>query len=152
MYKERINEILLRENITKRSLAKKLNIDESCFSHFIKEEDLIPIKHLNELANILDVSLDYIFNFTEAKKYLNSSKNIDKEKMKNRLKELRKSYSLTQIKLASILNIGNGTIAEYELGHFIISTHALYTICKKYHVPADYLLGKIDYLPPNTSI
>ena len=46
-----------------------------------------------------------------------------------------------------------GTIAEgpylsmsdpYEKGKTLILTSFLYTICKKYNISADYLLGKID--------
>ncbi len=42
------------------------------------------------------------------------------------------------------LNIENGTIANYELGINLIATPFLYSICKKYNISADYLLGKID--------
>ncbi len=64
--------------------------------------------------------------------------------MSKRLKEFRKENKLTQVKLAEILNIANGTIAEYERGTNIIATPFLYTICKNYNISADYLLGKID--------
>ena len=42
------------------------------------------------------------------------------------------------------------SIEPDEKGKYLISIPFLYTICKKYNISADYLLGKIDnpkYLP-----
>ena len=61
-----------------------------------------------------------------------------------RLKEFRKENKITQDKLASILNTNQSVIANYERGRTIIATPFLYTICKKYNISADYLLGKIN--------
>ena len=69
---------------------------------------------------------------------------IDKAKIGERLKNIRKENKLTQVKLATELNTSQSVIAEYEKGKNLIATPFLYTICKKYHVSADYLLGKID--------
>ena len=102
-----------------------------------------PIKHLNTLCNYFDVSLDYIFSFTNIKQYPNN-KNIDLILLAKRIKETRKENKLTQIKLANILNVANGTVANYETARYLIATPFLYTICKKYNISADYLLGKID--------
>ena len=70
--------------------------------------------------------------------------NIVKYKMGERLKEFRKNNKLTQSKLAVILNTTQSVIADYERGRYLIATPFLYTICKKYNISADYLLGKID--------
>ena len=65
-------------------------------------------------------------------------------KTSERLKIVRKENNLTQIELAKILNVDNSMLAKYESGKYLISTPYLYTICKKYNVSADYLLGKTD--------
>ena len=44
----------------------------------------------------------------------------------------------------NILNTVHPVISNYESGKFLIATPFLYTICKKYNISADYLLGKID--------
>ena len=36
-------------------------------------------------------------------------------------------------------------ISDYENKKKFIPTPFLYQICKKYHISADYLLGKIDH-------
>ena len=56
----------------------------------------------------------------------------------------RKENKVTQVKLATILNTVQPVIANYEKGKFLIATPFLYTICKKYNISADYLLGKIN--------
>ena len=64
--------------------------------------------------------------------------------MVTHLKELRKDNKITQEKLSKELNIARSALANYERGRNVIATPFLYTICKKYHISADYLLGKID--------
>ena len=61
-----------------------------------------------------------------------------------RLKDWRKKQKLTQTKLANALNTFHTVIVDYEHGKNLIATPFLYTICKKYHVSADYLLGKTN--------
>ena len=143
-YKENLKYLRERQGILQKELSNAINIAVTQYCNYENEVELMPIKHLNTICEFLNISLDYIFSFTDIKQYPNSSNKIDNILMSKRLKEFRKYNKLTQVKLATILNIGNGTIAGYETGKFIISTPSLYTICKKYGVSADYLLGKTD--------
>lgn len=63
---------------------------------------------------------------------------------RERLKQLRNEYGLTQQELADSINVGKSTIGDYERMAKIIATPFLYDICRKYNISADYLLGKID--------
>ena len=64
--------------------------------------------------------------------------------LSKRLKDFRKENKITQKKLAQELNTSQSTIADYERGKNMIPTPFLYTICKKYNISADYLLGRIN--------
>lgn len=64
--------------------------------------------------------------------------------MHQRLKDLRKEKGLTQEQLANEIKIARSTINDYENKNKIIATPFLYQICSKYHISADYLLGKIN--------
>lgn len=141
-YGEMLENLRERFGLTRIQMAKIINVSNSLYGRYEKEIQIIPIKHLNTLCNYFGVSIDYIFRLTDTINYSNSAYDIDKNKMITRLKGFRKENKLTQIKLAQILNIANGTIAEYERGTNIIATPFLYTICKNYNVSADYLLGK----------
>jgi len=144
IYSEKLIE--LRENrfIKQYDIAKILNIHKGAYNQYETEHVIIPIKHLNTLCNYFNVSIDYIFGFSKLQNYKNIKDNINKETSGENLKELRKEFKLTQDMLAKELNVSRTTIAEYERGTNLIATPFLYTICKRYNVSADYLLGKID--------
>ena len=144
IYGAKIKELRERKGITQKDIANFLNIDAKLYSHYETEDRLIPCKHLYALSTYFNVSIDYLFDFTVKKNYEINNNVIDKTKIGERLKNIRKENKLTQVKLAKELNTTQSVIAEYEKGKNLIATPFLYTICKKYHVSADYLLGKID--------
>ena len=143
-YKERLKELREYNNMSQYDIAKLLNIKRSSYNQFEQQYDIIPIKRLNEVSNIFDCSIDYILGLTNKKKYINSNKEINEELSQERLKVFRKERKITQVKLASILNTSQSAIVGFERGRNIIATPFLYELCKKYHISADYLLGKID--------
>ena len=143
-YSNRLHYLRERNGLTQAQAGRLINLDSGTYSHYEKEEIFIPIKHLNTFANYYHVSIDYLFNFTVSLNYSLSKNFIDKPLSGMRLKAFRKENKLTQDKLAKILNVSRSTIAEYERGTNIIATPFLYTICRKYNISADYLLGKID--------
>ena len=144
MYKERLKNIRENKEILQKDIAKILDIKENTYSEYENEYKIIPIKHLNKICNYFNVSLDYIFNFTNKQNYLSTRKEIIKELTRNRLRELRKENNLTQEKLAKIINVAKSTISDCERMSTTLATPFLYEICKKYNISADYLLGKTD--------
>ncbi len=146
IYGKKLKEIRERIGITQKSLATLLNVQDNAFGQYEREYVIMPTKHLNTICNYFNISLDYLFNFTNKPQYLNSRKEINKKLSGKRLKKFRKNQKITQEKLAKLLNVSRTTITEYERGTNIIATPFLYTICKNNHISADYLLGKIDNL------
>ena len=144
IYSERLKYLREEKELKQYELAKTLGFHKTGYGQFEREETLFPIIHLNTLCNFFNVSIDYLFNFTDKRKYLHSRKEINAELSGNRLKEFRKENKLTQVNLASFLKTTQSNIVGYEKGKFIIATPYLYMICKKYHISADFLLGKID--------
>lgn len=143
IYSEKLKEIRENKKITQKEIANSIKISSSSYERYENEHDIFPLKHLISTCNYLKVSIDYIFNFNSLNNYKSIYK-IQPDIVGKRIKEVRKANKLTQVKLAQILNIGNGTLADYERGRYLVSTAILYTICKKYKISADYLLGKID--------
>ena len=144
IYGIRITSLRERDGITQENLGKYIGVTKQAFNHFEKEYTIIPIKHLNTICNYFDVSIDYIFGFTDLKQYKNSIKEIDLDVVKKRLKEFRKENKISQEKLAEQLHVAKGTIGNYERKRSLIATPFLYDICKNYHVSADYMLGKTN--------
>ncbi len=143
-YGKILKKIRLEKNLTQNTIAEYLNISQVTYSHYEVQEKIIPLDRLNELANYFNVSIDYIFGFNNIINYNNSNKEIDKIIVGKNLKIFRKENKLTQQKLANILNTAHQVISRYEKGINLIATPFLYDICKKYHISADYLLGKTD--------
>ena len=136
----------LREdsNLRQIDVANILGIKRATYTSYEIERDTIPITHLNTLCNYFDVSIDYILGLDNKLQYKNSKKNINKNLLKIRLKELRKNNNLTQKEIAKILNISRSTWTGYEYGKFLAPTLILFELSKKYNSSIDYLLGKID--------
>lgn len=141
----RLKEIRIANNMSQKEVAKKLNLSRSSYSVWEINCEIIPLKHLIGFSEIFNVSIDYILGFTELCAYDKMLFKIDSFVAGNRLKEFRKENFLTQEKLAKVLNTTQTVIAGYESGRRLIATPFLYAICKKYHISADYLLGKIEY-------
>ena len=144
IYSDRLKYLREEKELKQYELAKILNFHQNGYGQFEREETLFPIKHLNTLCTFFNVSLDYLFNFTDKKQYNKHRKDINITLSGQRLKEFRKENKITQVKLANFLNTTQSNIVGYEKGKFIIATPYLYMICKKYHLSADYLLGKTD--------
>ena len=144
IYSNRLKELREEKNISQQDIAKYLKIDNSLYAKYEKEYYVIPIKHLNTLSNYFNVSFDYLFGLTNKLNYKENINEIDSLKSGNRIKEFRKENKITQERLASELNMARSALANYERGRTVIATPFLYTICKKYQISADYLLGKIN--------
>ena len=82
-YKERLKELREYHNLSQYDMAKLLNIKRSSYNQFEQQYDIIPIKRLNEVANIFDCSIDYILRLTNKKKYMNSKKEIKRSQQYN---------------------------------------------------------------------
>ncbi len=142
-YGQKIRELREERDLKLYNIAKVIDIDSDAYGLYEREYTTIPLKHLNTICDFFNVSLDYIFNFTNLRQY-NNMKNLSISLSGTRLREFRKENRLTQDKLANILNINRSLLSKYESGKNLISTPFLYDICKKYNISADYLLGKID--------
>lgn len=58
-----------------------------------------------------------------------------------RIYDLRIDNDFTQKEIAKILNISQQYYSEYEKGNRELPIRHLITLCKFYHVSADWLLG-----------
>ena len=63
------------------------------------------------------------------------------------LRELREDRDLKQSDLAAVLQTTQQVYSRYEKGINELPLHHIITICRYYHVPADYLLGLEPNLP-----
>lgn len=139
-----MKEIRNQNRVSQKEMAKILNIARSTYNQYEQQYDIIPLKHLNNFCNHFNISMDYVFNLSLEKKYIDEIENISTKVSSIRIKELRKNLNLTQKDLAKNLNIATSMLCEYERGHYLISTATLYSLGKSHHISCDYLLGKTN--------
>lgn len=141
---ERLKEIRTYDLNTQKEIAEALKIQKDVYGQYERQYRTIPLKHLNTFCNLMNISFDYFFKFSTEKNYANSKNKINAKVVATRLKELRNEKKLTQQQLANSIMFDRSTVSRYENGNNNITVSFLYTICTKYNISADYLLGKID--------
>lgn len=139
---DNIKKVRIELEMSQEDVAKLLNVSRSSYAMWESNNNIFPIKRLIELCNIFNLSIDYALNLTNKNKEIKKDYNI--EKVKIRLKELKKENNLTQEKISDFLHIDQPTWSICENGKSLIGTPFLYMIYKKYNVSADYLLGRSD--------
>ena len=74
----------LRERIglNLKETAKIIDVSDSLYSRYEKEKQTIPLKHLITLCDFFNVSLDYIFDFTDIKQYPKHTEKYNNESIK----------------------------------------------------------------------
>lgn len=136
----------LREeyDLTQLKMAEIMNVSKSNYARWETNESIIPLKHLNNLCNYFNVSMDYMTGLSKERNYNITNKKLNKELIGKRLKEFRDNNNLTQEGLAKQINTSHSTISAYESGKTMLLTAFAYDICKKYNISLDYLCGRTD--------
>ena len=139
-----INIKKIRQNAKKsqKEVAELMKISRSTYALWESNNNIFPIDRLVDFCNVLNSSLDFALGLSNINKKVYGP--IDKDKLSQRLKEFRKEKNLTQEKLALYLQTNKSVICNYEKKRNIIATPFLYMISNKYHISADYLLGRSD--------
>lgn len=70
----------------------------------------------------------------------------DSMKYYERIRALREDNDLTQSFIASLLNVGQKTYSDYELGKIRIPIESIIILAKYYNVGMDYICGTSDIL------
>ena len=133
----------LREerDLKQQELADVLGVKQVNISNWENTKEIIPLDKLNFYANYFKVSLDYITGLSDEKVKTRNIK-LNKEKIGDNLKLLRKEFHLTQQDLANVLNTSHSTISAYESGKTMLLTAFAYQICEKYNISFDWLVGR----------
>ena len=105
LYGEKLKYLREEKELHQKDLAELINVHPATYSQFEREDVIMPIKRLNTYSNFFNVSLDYLFNFTNIKQYKNIRKEINPILSSTRLKEFRKEHKITQVNLAKFLRV-----------------------------------------------
>ena len=139
---ERLLYLREEKELTQKELGEIFNVDRSIISKWEIDSVTIPLKQLNNYANYFNVSLDYLTGLSNIKENTKTIKKLDKQKIGQNIKQVRKENNLTLRALAKELNTTSSTISAYETCKTLILTAFAYQIAKKYNISLDWLLGK----------
>lgn len=139
---EKLKELRDYEAKTQKETAQFLNVTRATYAGWECGKDIIPLRKLNELANIYDVTLDYLVGLTENPENRKEKLAIDTKAVSENIKMLRLSHKLTQKELAEKLNTSQSNINNYENGKSLITTMYAIELAKSYNYSLDQLIRK----------
>ena len=141
------NLVMLRnkKDLTQREMAKIIKVSKSTYARWENQEEIILLWHLLTFCNYFKVSMNYVLGLSDKNDYYkyDYTKKLDKEKIGNYIKSLRKKNKLTQKELASILNTSQSTICDYENGKTLLLTAFAYNIAKEFNISIDKLCDRV---------
>lgn len=142
MIRIRLKEIRENNDMSQRSLREVLKVGKSTYSRWETGEQLIPLTRLNEFCNYFHVSMDYALGISKTDFKTKEIKQLDKNKIGQNLKTIRKELNYTQEELAKLFNTTHSTISAYENGKTIILTAFALELCKRYGYSLDWICNK----------
>ena len=119
---EKLKEIREYEGLTQNEVAKRLNVKRATYAGWECGKDIIPLRKLNEFANVFNVSLDYLVGNAPDIKIVTAKQDIDTQVVANNLKDFRTKQNLSQKKMADSINTSQSNIHKYETGKTLITT------------------------------
>lgn len=133
-----------KKDLTQRELAKILNVSKSTYARWETQEEIIPLWHLINFCNYFKVSMDYVLGITEKNDFKNYdyTKKLDKTKIGNNIKSIRKKKKLTQKDLAEIFNTSQSTISAYENGKTLVLTVFMFSLACQFNLSVDKLCDR----------
>lgn len=143
MYLIRLKEIREENDNTQQEVAEILNVKRGTYASWECGSDIIPIRKLYEFANHYNKSIDYILELTKEDKKTVCEKKINLMATGERLKSIRNSFKLSQLKIADSIGINQSTWWAYENGKTLITTSTLLSLIKKYNFSIDWILGRV---------
>jgi len=97
-YKDQMKRIRDYNGLSQKNVAEILHIARSTYNQFEQQYDIIPLKHLNNFCNHFKISVDYVFNLTLEKKYVDEIEEMTKYK-DERMNEAKKiaAFEITKL-------------------------------------------------------
>lgn len=127
--------------MTQKELGFVFGVSKYTVNGWENGHDTMPLNKLVKFCNLYDYSLDFVFGLTRNNIKYDKIK-TDKKKIGTKLKELRTELKLSQQALADECKISQTTYSSYETGSYLVNTITIYTICKKYNISVDWVIGR----------
>lgn len=140
----RLKEIRETQEYTQLEIANKLNIQRGTYASWGCGNDIISTKQLYKLANLYQVSIDYLVNLTNVNNLIVNNRPINLTKIGNNLMHIRQTANLSQLQIAESIGINQSTWWGYEHGKTLITLTSLIALAQKYNYSIDWILGRTN--------
>lgn len=140
----RIAQIRREKKLTQEKLSKLLNVSQRCVASWELGERTPSFSRLIEIADKLNVSMDYLLDLSDANTLSNPPPH-------NRIKQLREQLNYTQADIGNIIGVTQQSVFAWEHGTTEPTIQTAITLCKVFNVSLDYLMGLSD-IPNITSL
>ena len=140
----RLKEIRETQEYTQLEIANKLNIQRGTYASWECGNDIISTKQLYKLANLYQVSIDYLVNLTNVNNLIVNNRPINLTKIGNNLMHIRQIANLSQLQIAESIGINQSTWWGYEHGKTLITLTSLIALAQKYNYSIDWTLGRTN--------
>ena len=136
-FKDDLRAIRKNRGCTQRQTAAAIGITERNYQYYEPGEREPSMSVLISLAKYFDVTLDYLVGLSD------DSDGVITVELNERLKQLRKTHSVTQVQVAAGCGMAERAYQRIEAGNKP-SYDALISLAKYFDVSLDYLAGLSD--------
>lgn len=130
--------------MTQEELGFVFGVSRKTISGWETANNSIPFSKLIKFCNLYNYSLDFVIGLKRKNIKCDIKIKTNKKEIGKKLKRLRESLNLSQLKFADKCGISQTTYSHYETGLNLITTINAYAICKIYNVSMDYLVGRTN--------
>lgn len=130
--------------MTQEELGFVFGVSRKTISGWETASNPIPFNKLIKFCNLYNYSLDFVIGLSRKNNKCDVKIKANKKEIGKRLKDLRDSQNLSQLKFADKCGISQTTYSHYETGLNLITTMNAYAICKTYNISLDYLVGRTN--------
>ncbi len=139
----RIANLRVANNLSQIDIAKILNLSLTVYKKYELNEACMKLEQLNIIANMFNVSLDYLLglsNYSQVQKKI--SDEIDYKYLRFSLKYQRRMKRIKQAEIAKNFNMATQTVHNYEKFAKNMSVNYLIQFAKRFKISIDYICGK----------
>ena len=140
----RLEDLRTNRDLKKNEIAKIIGVTPSIYCEWENDRLAIPTKRLYKLAEFFEINIDYMLRLDNNKKRIRKNKNLNRVKVANNLKELRKDINISMREEAKMLNTTSSVVSNFENNKTLILGTFLVELCKKTNYSIDWVLGRSD--------
>lgn len=130
--------------ISQYELAVRLGVAQSAVGGWESGKREPGLDSLQEIANLFDVTVDYLLG----RDTTNSRQENLKKIVSERIRKERENKGLSQLELAEFLGISNTTLSQYENAQRMPSDDVKIKLAEIFDCTVDYLLGRTNVKRP----